>query len=272
VTVTASGQAASTNGTKVLVAEGVTVRFGGLMALDAVDLEIHQGTIVGLVGPNGAGKSTLFGVLSGLVRADSGSVLLLGNDVTGASPQARAHLGLARSFQQPELFRSLTVVEHFVLAHRIRHQRSRLWSDLIDGRGWRRADSAELDDVARLIEFLGLESVARRPAESLPTGTARLVEVGRALAAGPKVLLLDEPAAGLDSYESQELSDVLQRVVSMEEVSLLLVEHALDFVLGMSDLVYVLDSGEIIAHGTPTQIREDKRVQTAYLGDLSRAP
>jgi branched-chain amino acid transport system ATP-binding protein len=242
------------------------VRFGGLTALQDVDLVVPNKAKVGLVGPNGAGKSTLFAVLSGLLKPVSGHVELLGRDVTHTSPQERARRGIARSFQQPELFRSLTISEHLVLAHRIRHERSRLWSDLGTGRGWRPPDEQEVTRVARILEVLGLEAAADRETDGLPTGTARLVEVGRALAADPKVLLLDEPSAGLNAYETRELANALERVATNGRIAILLVEHDLDFVMGISSLVYVLDSGRLIASGSPAQVRQDPIVQAAYLG------
>ncbi len=253
----------------VLSATGVTVRFGGLVALSDVSLEVPQGTIVGLVGPNGAGKSTLFAVLSGLLSPAGGAVTLGGEDVTRASPQVRARKGMARTFQQPELFLGLTVREHLVLAHRIRFARRRLWQDMVNPKALFPAPRSEVDRVDGLLELLDLTSVARAPVAALPLGTSRLVEVGRALATQPDVVLLDEPLAGLDMRESENLAAAFTRVVAEGErqVSLLMVEHDVATVLALSSRIYVLDFGELIASGTPEEVRSNAAVRSAYLGD-----
>ena len=251
----------------LLASHGVTVNFGGVQALSGVDVSVPPSTIVGLVGPNGAGKSTLFGVMSGLLRPNAGSVELLGNDVTGASPQSRARLGLARTFQQPELFSGLTVREHLVIAYRVRHFRSRLWKDVFTGGCLKRPDPAEVERVDSLLDLLSLTEVGDQLADTLPLGTCRLLEVGRALATSPVVVLLDEPLAGLDVHETEALADALRRTAAEENVSLLLVEHDVGMVLSLSSKIYVLDFGSLIAEGPPEQIREDPLVRAAYLGD-----
>jgi branched-chain amino acid transport system ATP-binding protein len=250
----------------------VTVRFGGLVALKDVTLTVPNRSIVGLVGPNGAGKSTLFGVVSGLLRPTSGGVFMDGEDVTRISAQRRARRGLARTFQHPELFSSLTVREHLVLAHRIRHSRSRLWSDWVTPRGFLRAPQAESARVDELIDSLQLGAIADRPAAGLPLGSARLLEIARALAVDPQVLLLDEPSSGLDVRETEEVAAVLRSVVRDHGVSLLLVEHDVELVLGMCDAVHVLDFGVMIAAGTPAQVRSDPAVRAAYLGEEVEDP
>ena len=250
-----------------LEARGVTVRFGGLVALDGVDVEVPAQSVVGLVGPNGAGKSTLFGVLSGLLRPTAGTVWMDGDDVTSSSPQMRARRGLARTFQHPELFTSLTVREHVVLGYRIRHAKRRLWTDLVTGRGFRRPPPEEVERVETLIEALHLGDIQHLPAAGLPLGLSRLVEVARALAVDPRVLLLDEPSSGLDVRETEELAATLRQLVSVHGVSLLLVEHDVPLVLGMCDQVHVLDFGLKIAAGTPAEIRNDPAVRAAYLGE-----
>ena len=251
----------------VLSAHGVTVRFGGLTALSAVDISIPAGALVGLVGPNGAGKTTLFGVMSGLLHPNKGHVNLLGTDVTKARCETRARLGLARTFQQPELFLDLTVREHLVLAYRVRHYRSRLWKDVFTAGCLKRPDPAETERVDSLLELLSLDEVAHQPVRVLPLGTSRLVEVGRALATAPAIVLLDEPSAGLDRHETERLSDALRRTVMEEKVSLLLVEHDVAMVLSLTSEIYVLDFGSVIAQGPPAEIRENPEVRAAYLGD-----
>jgi ABC-type branched-subunit amino acid transport system ATPase component len=253
----------------VLAAREVSVRFGGLRALSDVSVEVPPATIVGLVGPNGAGKTTLFGVLSGLLRPTSGRVSLRGEDITAASPQLRARKGLARTFQQPELFLGLTVREHLVLAHRVRFARSRLLTDMWNPRALFGTSKTENERVDGLLELLDLTRVARAPVASLPLGTSRLVEVGRALATQPDVILLDEPLSGLDLRASENLTEVFRRVVANREheVSLLMVEHDVAAVLALSSTIFVLDFGELIARGSPEQVRHDPAVRAAYLGE-----
>ena len=252
-----------------LTATGVTVRFGGLTALSDVSIEVAPGRIAGLVGPNGAGKSTLLAVLSGLLRPNGGLVQLGGQDVTGASARKRAGLGLARTFQQPELFMGLTVREHLVLAYRARVSRVRLWRDMFDPRSLLPPSADEKDRVDGLLEMLRLTRVANAPVAALPLGVCRLVEVGRALASDPHVLLLDEPLSGLDMKASENLLTVFRQIVEQNEhpLSLVIVEHDVAAVLSLSDTVFVLDFGERIAAGSPEEIRNDPAVRAAYLGD-----
>jgi branched-chain amino acid transport system ATP-binding protein len=257
---------ATATDTARLAATGVTVRFGGLVALNDVSISVPAASVVGLVGPNGAGKSTLFSVLSGLRRPDAGRVSMHGEDITSTSAQARAARGLARTFQHPELFQGMTVRDHLVLAHRIRHARSRILTDLFTFGGFRPSAREENEIVDGLIDELGLRGIAHRPAIGLPLGLARLVEIGRALARDPSILLLDEASSGLDARETEDLVAVLRRVVADRGVSLLLVEHDVDLVLGISDRVVVLDFGVCIATGTPEEIRSDPAVRSAYLG------
>jgi ABC-type branched-subunit amino acid transport system ATPase component len=254
-----------------LEAVGVTVRFGGLVAVDNANLAVPAGQIVGLVGPNGAGKSTLFGVLSGLIRPASGTVLLDGQDVTRAAPQVRAARGLARTFQHPELFDSLTVRDHLVLAYRAKHEKSRTWSDLFTFGSLRPASKAEKDTVDDLVDLLSLTRVANRGAAGLPLGTARMLELGRALATSPTVLLLDEPSSGLDPAETAQMEEVLRTVTAERGVAALLVEHDVEMVMRLSSTVYVLEFGKMIASGPPEQVRNDPAVRAAYLGEEASA-
>jgi ABC-type branched-subunit amino acid transport system ATPase component len=204
--------------TTLLAAHDVTVRFGGVVALDNVSLAVPEGSTVGLVGPNGAGKTTLFGVLSGLLRPAAGRVTMGGDDVTRRSPQHRARKGLSRTFQRMELFTELTVREHLVLARRVK-----------DGR-------------------------------------ERLLEVARALASDPTVMLLDEPSSGLDVHETEQLGAALRRVRAERGTAFVLVEHNVEFVLDLSDRITVLDFGKLLVEGTPDEIRTSPEVQAAYFG------
>ena len=252
-----------------LATTGVTVRFGGLTALSEVTVDVPPGTIVGLVGPNGAGKSTLFGVMSGLLRPARGRVFIAGRDVTTLKPQIRARLGLARTFQHPELFMGLTVREHLVLAHRAHFERHRCWSDFFSVRALFPPSTLETEQVDALLELLGLTAIAKTQVSVLPLGLARLVEVGRALATQPRVVLLDEPLSGLDVRATEKLTAAFERVVasSADGLSLLMVEHDVASVLALSSRIFVLNFGELIAQGTPDEVRSDPAVREAYLGD-----
>jgi ABC-type branched-subunit amino acid transport system ATPase component len=273
VTIVTDDRSAPATAMTSLSATGVTVRFGGLVALADVSIDVLPGTIVGLVGPNGAGKSTLFGVLSGLLRPASGRVFIGGLDVTGVNPQSRARLGLARTFQQPELFMGLSVRDHLVLGHRVHYERRRFWSDLVNFRAIFPPSTFETEKVDGLLELLGLTRIANTPVAVLPLGLSRLVEVGRALATCPTVVLLDEPLSGLDYRATENLIAVFERVVANSDdgLSLLMVEHDVASVLSLSSNIFVLDFGQLIAQGTPYEIRANAAVRSAYLGDEDAA-
>jgi branched-chain amino acid transport system ATP-binding protein len=251
----------------VLAAESISIHFGGLRALSDVSLSVPEGAIVGLVGPNGAGKSTMLAVLSGHLTPDEGRVFLDSTDVTRVPTHKRARRGLGRTFQQVELFAGLTVREHLALAWRRCHDQSRFWRDLVDGGGWRKPAKAETERIDYLLSRLGLTTLANAPVTSLPFGSSRLVEIGRAMAASPRVILLDEPFSGLDAVESAALASAFDDIVANDGVALLLVDHDVDIVLARSNHAIVLDGGRVIASGTPADIRRDERVRRAYLGD-----
>jgi ABC-type branched-subunit amino acid transport system ATPase component len=252
--------------TPLLEARAVTVRFGGVVALDAVDFRAAAGVISGLVGPNGAGKTTLFGILSGLLRARSGRVLLDGVDVTRASPQRRARLGVARTFQRLELFGELTVRQHLVVAHRVRHKRDRSLARDLVGLG-NRPSPDENEAVEAIIDLLALGDVVDRPVTLLPLGTGRVVEIARALATAPRIVLLDEPTSGLDVHETERVASALRAARDQRGIAFVMVEHDVELVLELSDAVTVLDFGQVIAEGPPSSIRGNPAVQAAYLGD-----
>jgi branched-chain amino acid transport system ATP-binding protein len=240
--------------------QGVSVRFGGLAALSEVSLSAVDDAITGLIGPNGAGKTTLFNVVTGLQRPNAGVVLLDGRDVGGLSSFRRARLGLARTFQRLELFGSLTVAENIGVAASIGQH------------GVMKARAKTIQEIRlEILDRLGLTSVANDRADTLPTGTARLVELARALATRPRVLLLDEPASGQDVDETERFSVVLRDLAS-DGLAILLVEHDMDLVMNICDSISVLDYGRIICTGTPAEVRADSAVQAAYLGTVAEAP
>ncbi len=237
----------------VLEVRGANVRFGGHAAVRDVDLACGTGEITGLIGPNGAGKTTLFNVITGLQETVSGSVLLEDEDITGLKAHARARRGIARTFQRLEVFGSLTARENVLTAAEIR-------------RSWSRDRSIDhRRDVEAILDRVGIRAVADERVDAMPTGLARLVELGRALATHPKLLLLDEPASGLDESESDSFADLLVELAG-DGMAVLLVEHDVQLVMKICTLIHVLDFGAILAVGTPEEIQQDQAVLDAYLG------
>jgi len=233
----------------------ITVRFGGSMALNSVSLTAEPGQVTGLIGPNGAGKTTMFNVISGLQTPDSGSVVLDGTDLTRLSPTKRARRGLARTFQRLELFTMLTVRENIRVAADIH-------------RSWSRSKIDAAAQVEQIIERVGLGEVADQLVTAVPTGQARLVELGRALACEPQVLLLDEPAAGQNASETERFAGLL-RELAADGVAVVLVEHDVKLVVGVCDVINVLDFGRVLAVGNPAEIQANPAVREAYLGVMA---
>jgi branched-chain amino acid transport system ATP-binding protein len=245
---------------KLLDVDRLHVAFGGVVAVDDVSFTVEEGTLVGLIGPNGAGKTTCIDALTGYVPHATGRLVFDGHDLGGMAPHRRARLGLVRTFQAVELFDDLTVRENL----RAAANRRTWWQSLGDLVAPRWHDDQSAITVA--LDLLGLTDVADELPPHLPQGTRKLVGVARALACRPRLLLLDEPAAGLDTNESIALGERL-RAVASTGVTIILVDHDMGLVLGVSDRVVVLDFGKVIASGSPAEIREDPAVIAAYLGD-----
>jgi len=241
----------------LLEASGVSVRFGGLLALDDATLSVEAGCITGLIGPNGAGKTTLFNVITGLQRPTAGRVTIDDRDITEAKPHRRARLGIARTFQRLEAFGSLSARDNVLVAAEMRR---RLAKD----------EMSPADITQQMLEHVGIVAIAEETVDSLPTGTARLVELARALATKPRVLLLDEPSSGLNEDETDGLGRLLLQLCS-EGLGILLVEHDMPFVMGTCTHIDVLDFGRVIARGGPVEIQGDAAVQAAYLGSSAGA-
>jgi branched-chain amino acid transport system ATP-binding protein len=250
-------------GAPLLEATSVSIRFGGIAALKDVSVSVQAGEAVGLVGPNGAGKTTLFNCLCGQLRPDTGTVVFDGQHVEDLPAHHRARLGIRRTFQRVEVFTELTVRDHLIVAERARRGDGRLWKDLLN-MGSPKRD--ELDNVVRVLDLVGLTDIADMPVAALSLGHCRLVELGRALAGQPRLLMADEPSSGLDMTETTELADVLRTVQRQHGMAVLLVEHDLEMVARAVDRVVVLDVGEIIAEGSLDTVVADPDVRRAYLG------
>jgi branched-chain amino acid transport system ATP-binding protein len=237
-----------------LEVSGVQMAFGGAQVLSDVSLSVEPAAVTGLIGPNGAGKTTLFNVISGLLAPKSGRVRIDERDVTSASPAARARRGLSRTYQRLELFTSLTVRDNVRVAGEIRNT----WG--------RRARIDVVAETERTLELMGLDDVADREVSELPTARARVVEVARALMTQPKVLLLDEPASGQTEEETRAFGTLLRQLVDERGLAVCLVEHDVSLVMGTCELIHVLDYGQIIASGSPDEVKNDPVVVNAYLG------
>ena len=271
----------------VLHVEHVTMQFGGVVAVNDLTMDVHAGEIVALIGPNGAGKTTAFNCITGVYEPTNGKVDFLGAPMVEAFPQGKlkksyageqlgqythrlnptpdqiTRLGIARTFQNIRLWKSQTVFDNVLIAKHCRAHSSVLSATF---RANRREEAAQRADVERLLETVGLSAEANELATSLPYGKQRRLEIARALAAEPKLLLLDEPAAGMNPQETDELTAFIGELRTKLGLTVLLIEHHMDLVMGISDRIYVLDFGKLIAQGTPAEIQNNKRVIEAYLG------
>jgi len=249
----------------ILETRGLSKAFGGLLALDKVDLAIEAGKITAIIGPNGAGKTTLFNVIAGVYRASGGEILFQGIPLKNTSAHKKATLGIARTFQNVLLFGNMTVIENIMTGQHPRSRYGFLGAALRLPRAHREEETISLNAM-KYLNMVGLGTHAEHNALSLPLGQQKLLAIARALATEPKLILLDEPGAGLNKLEKQELSDLIHRIRDIG-ISVVLVEHDMPLVMGLAEWVIVLDSGQKIAEGTAAQIQKDKRVISAYLGE-----
>ena len=250
----------------ILSLQGITVRFGGLVALNDVSLDVREGSIHALVGPNGAGKTTLFNCISGFTRPDSGVIVFRGTEIQNLQPHEIPRLGIGRTFQNLELCPHITALEN-VMVGRSAFIKAGLFSQMIYyGKGKKEEDRAE-DDALEALGFLGIRSSKHRLVSQLPFVTRKLVEIARALTIKPKILLFDEPVSGMNNQESMEMARIVKEIRRELDITILLVEHDMDLVMGTVDRITVLDYGAKIAEDIPEAVKKDPRVLKAFLGE-----
>ncbi len=253
----------------MLEVRGLVCHFGGVRAVDGVDFTIPERGVHAIIGPNGAGKTTLFNLVTGVLRPTAGEILFHGENVAGRPPEALARLGISRTFQNLRVFFNMTVLENVLVGRHLHLYRGALGA-LFRTPRFRRSEAAARDFAEHLLARVGLADWRHRPADSLPYGALKRLEIARALAAEPRLLLLDEPAAGCNEAETREIAELIAAVEAEDGVTVVLVEHDMQLVMNVCDHIIVLDHGRKLAEGTAREIREDPRVIEAYLGRAAR--
>ncbi|EWG11343.1 ABC transporter ATP-binding protein [Cytobacillus firmus] len=250
----------------ILEIKDATLRFGGVIALDHVSYEVQEGEIFSLIGPNGAGKTSMLNCISGLYKPSSGSIYFKGEDITRCKPHKRASMGIARAFQNIELFPHLSVLDNLMLGRHVRMKTGLLAGGLY----WGKAQREEIEHrkkVEQVIDFLEIEDIRNTPVGTLSYGLQKRVETGRALALEPEILLLDEPMAGMNSEEKEDMARYIIDIHEEMNTTIILIEHDMGVVMDLSDHIAVLDFGKLIGYGTPGEIQNNPKVIEAYLGE-----
>lgn len=249
----------------MLKVEHMTLRFGELVANNDVSLEVPENKVVALIGPNGAGKTTCFNCISGVYNADEGEITLNGKSIKGKQPYQIHNLGLSRTYQIINLFADMTVIENVIVAMHA-DLKANFFDSMLHTKRHKKEEQEAYDRAYELLDFIGLHEKAQLPAGSLPYGEQRLLEIVRGLASNPNILLLDEPAAGMNSKEKNDLDQTIKKIMQRWNLSILVVEHDMDLVMNISDYIYVLNYGKLLASGTPEEIQQHPAVIEAYLG------
>lgn len=250
----------------VLKANNISIVFGGLHAVDNFSIEIKEGELVGLIGPNGAGKTTVFNMLTGVYVPTSGTIELRGQDVTKMDPHSRVKIGISRTFQNIRLFKRMSVLENVKVSSNI-HMTYKIFDGIFKTRKYWEQEDKATNEAMEILEVLGLEEYVNEQAQNLPYGKQRKLEIARALASHPAILCLDEPAAGMNPIETEELMETIKLVRDKFKTAILLIEHDMKLVMGICEWIKVISFGKEIATGTPDEIKNNKEVITAYLGE-----